>query len=93
MRPRAARVALWSRGVAYRAMRLHAALVESVGPLGTPVNSDRCQHVETSPGQTMCTCRDYAMWLRFVITVQAGYITDLERRMHTVPPRIITVAT
>lgn len=37
----------------------------------------------------MCTCRDYAMWLRFVIQVQAGYIVDLERRMQHREPAVI----
>jgi hypothetical protein len=54
------------------------------------VNSDRCYHVPTSPGQTMCTCLDYTIWLRLVIEVQARYIADLERRMQQAsPPQLI----
>lgn len=56
------------------------------------MNSDRCYHVPTSPGQTVCTCLDYAMWLRFVIQVQADYIADLERRMQAGTPRLIELA-
>jgi hypothetical protein len=53
------------------------------------VNSDRCYHVPTSPGQTMCTCLDYTIWLRLVIEVQARYIADLERRMQASHPQLI----
>jgi hypothetical protein len=56
------------------------------------VNSDRCYHVPTSPGQTVCTCLDYVMWLRVVIEVQARYIADLERRMQASAPKVLTIA-
>jgi hypothetical protein len=56
------------------------------------VNDDRCYHVPTSPGQTVCTCLDYTIWLRFVIQVQGGYIADLERRMQARVPQLIDPA-
>jgi hypothetical protein len=51
------------------------------------MNDDRCQHVPTSPGQSVCTCLDTRMWLEFVVQVQAQYIDYLTRdRTRPVPP-------
>lgn len=49
------------------------------------MNDDRCYHIPTSEGQSMCSCMDYIMWLRVVIQTQAEYIVDLERRMQKEP--------
>lgn len=43
---------------------------------------DRCQHVPTSPGQSVCTCLDGQMWRDFVIEVQAEVIANLNLQLH-----------
>lgn len=40
--------------------------------------SDRCYHVPTAPGQTICTCLDELMWLRLLVELQARRIVQLE---------------
>jgi hypothetical protein len=45
------------------------------------MGDDGCYHVPVSPGQTMCGCIDRIVWLRFVISVMAEHIADLERRI------------
>lgn len=44
------------------------------------MNSDRCYHVPTAPGQTMCTCQDHRMFLELLIEMQSRHIAYLERR-------------
>lgn len=39
--------------------------------------SDRCYHLEVSPGQ-MCSCLDLVLWLRFLVQLQARRIDQLE---------------
>jgi len=34
------------------------------------MNDDRCQHVPTSPGQSVCTCLDTRMTLRFALQIE-----------------------
>jgi crotonobetainyl-CoA:carnitine CoA-transferase CaiB-like acyl-CoA transferase len=55
------------------------------------VNVDRCQHVPTSPGQTMCTCLDERMWLRLCLELAARRIVQLETAAQRGTARIIDV--
>lgn len=57
------------------------------------MNVDRCQHVPTSPGQSVCSCRDRQMWLEFVVQVQSETIARLLReRSDSSPLKITEVA-
>ncbi len=42
------------------------------------MNDDRCCHMQTSPGQIVCTCLDARMWLRLLVELQARRIAELE---------------
>lgn len=52
--------------------------------------SDRCYHVEVSPGQ-MCTCLDNLMWARLTIECQARRIVELEREAQRHGPRLLQI--
>lgn len=53
------------------------------------MNSDRCYHIPTSPGQSMCTCEDNRMFLELLVELQARHIATLERRLQTHEPKVI----
>jgi hypothetical protein len=53
--------------------------------------SDRCYHVEVSPGQSMCTCLDLIMWTRLLVELQARRITELEQQMQRHEPWVLNV--
>jgi hypothetical protein len=53
------------------------------------MNTDRCYHIPTSEGQSMCTCQDHRMFLEMLIQMQAEYITYLERRFQKGEVRLI----
>lgn len=42
------------------------------------MNSDRCYHIPTSHGQSVCTCLDRRMWLELLVELQARRIVELE---------------
>lgn len=44
------------------------------------MNDDRCQHVPTAPGQTVCTCLDTRMTLRFALDVERRLVDFLLER-------------
>ena len=54
------------------------------------MNSDRCYHIPTSPGQKMCTCEDNRMALELTIELMARHIATLERRLQTHKPVLLT---
>lgn len=41
------------------------------------MNDDRCYHVPTAPGQSVCTCLDRRMFLEFLVALQAQRIVEL----------------
>jgi hypothetical protein len=49
----------------------------------------RCEHVPTSPGQTMCRCEDTRMWLELLVLMQAKHIAHLQRRLGTHEPFVV----
>lgn len=55
------------------------------------MNDDRCYHVPTSEGQSVCTCLDKRMWLEFVIQVQAEMIAKLLKERHDSSPVLINL--
>lgn len=44
------------------------------------MNDDRCQHVPTSPGQTVCTCLDTRMTLRLALELERATVDYLLSR-------------
>lgn len=54
------------------------------------MNSDRCYHIPTSPGQTMCACQDYRMTLELTIELMAKHIITLEQRLYRASPKVLT---
>jgi hypothetical protein len=55
--------------------------------------SDRCYHVPTAPGQTMCACLDLIMWTRLLVELQARRIAELEQRVQHGEPWVLNAAT
>lgn len=53
--------------------------------------SDRCYHVPTSHGQSMCTCLDLIMWTRLLVELQARRITELEQQTQHCEPWVLNV--
>lgn len=45
---------------------------------GQIMNDDRCYHIPTSEGQSVCTCLDRRMWLEMLVELQARRIAELE---------------
>ena len=54
------------------------------------MNDDRCYHIPTAPGQSMCTCRDRQMFLEVLIELQARRLTELESRLARHKPQVLT---
>lgn len=55
------------------------------------MNDDRCVHVPTSPGQTVCTCLDRRMWLELLVELQARRIVELTARIENPPPWVLNI--
>jgi hypothetical protein len=52
--------------------------------------SDRCYHIEVSPGQ-MCTCLDTLMWTRLAYELACRRIVELEDAGQHHTPTIVTL--
>lgn len=55
------------------------------------MNTDRCYHVPTSPGQSMCTCEDNRMSLELLVELQAWHIARLENRLQRHEARLLEI--
>lgn len=53
--------------------------------------SDRCYHVPTAPGQSVCTCVDELMWLRLLVELQARRLVQLEATAQAGEPQTIDI--
>lgn len=53
------------------------------------MNSDRCYHIPTSHGQSVCTCLDRRMWLELLVELQARRIAELETERQRHQPQEI----
>lgn len=50
-----------------------------------------CQHIPTSPGQSVCRCLDRQMWLELAVELQARRITELEEERQRGAIREVTI--
>lgn len=55
------------------------------------MNDDRCYHVPTSPGQSVCTCLDRRMWLELALELAARRIVELEAAVQRRKPEVLTI--